>query len=399
MSDLIRMHSPTGHDVVLLGIGHTNAHVLRMWRMEPRPGGRLTCVSTHPVATYSGMLPGVLAGQYSRKEMEIDLVRLCAAAGARLVIDEVRGLDRAHRALLFSDRVPVPFDVLSIGIGSVPTYSDVAIIDRTRLVPVKPMQTFLDRFDERLRQAADSRRGSTVRIAIVGGGAGGVELALCLPAHLRERLGGQARFEQTIVSTDERLLPGSRAATARRVGRVLQRRAVRVVTGRRVTQVNGGQLALDDGAIMEADLILWLTSAAAPSLLAALGLPTDPRGFLLTTDTLQTTAGDPIFAVGDTGTIAGLQMPKAGVFAVRQGPVLWENIQRTLAAAPLRRYTPQPGFLKLLNTGDGRAIGEWKGVSFEGAWGWWLKNAIDRRFVRRYQDYTPMAASGATAAP
>lgn len=387
------------HDVVLLGIGHTNAHVLRMWRMAPRPGGRLTCVSTHPVATYSGMLPGVLAGQYSHQQMQIDLVRLCAAAGARLVIGEVCGLDRTGKALLVTDRAPVPFDVLSIGIGSVPTYRDVDIIDGTRLVAVKPMQTFLDRFDDRLRQAADQRRGLPVRIVIIGGGAGGVELALCLPAHLRTRLGDQARSEQTIISTDERLVPGSLEGTARRVTRILQRRGVRVVVGRRVTQVDGGRLALDDGEIVEADLILWLTSAAAPPLLAALGLPTDPRGFLLTTDTLQTTAGDPIFAVGDTGTIAGSQLPKAGVFAVRQGPVLWENIGRTLAAEPLQSYTPQQGFLKLLNTGDGRAIGEWKGLSFEGAWAWWLKDVIDRRFVRRYQDYSPMSAPGAAAVP
>lgn len=393
------MDSSNAHDIVLLGIGHTNAHVLLKWRTARRPEGRLTCVSTHPVATYSGMLPGVLAGQYPRAQMEIDLVRLCAEAGARLVIGEVRGLDRARRTLLFSDHVPVPFDVLSIGIGSVPTYSDVAIIDRTRLVPVKPMQTFIDRFDERLRQAANQRRGLPVRIVIIGGGAGGVELALCLPAHLRARLGGQARFEQSIISTDERLLSASLPATARRVERILQRRGVRVLTGRRVARVDGGQLAFDDGAIVEADVILWLTSAAAPPLLAALSLPIDPRGFLLTTDALQTTAGDPIFAVGDTGTIVGLQMPKAGVFAVRQGPVLWENIQRTLAGDPLQQYTPQHEFLKLLNTGDGRAIGEWKGLSFEGVWAWWLKDLIDRRFVRRYQDYSPVRAADGAAAP
>jgi len=387
------MHALADRDVVLLGIGHTNAHVLRMWRMKPPPGGRLTCVSSYPVGTYSGMLPGVLAGEYPQEQMEIDLVRLCAAAGARLVIDEVCGLDRARQALLFADRAPVPFDVLSIGIGSVPTYRNVAVIDGTRLVPVKPMQTFLERLDDRLRQAVDERRGSALRVAIVGGGAGGVELALCLPAHLRMRMSDQPRIEHTLISADEELLPGSAEGTARRVERILTQRGVRMVTGRRVTHVDGGQLAFDDGTVIDADLILWLTGAAAPPLLATLGLPTDARGFLLTADTLQTTAGDPIFAVGDTGTIEGLPTPKAGVFAVRQGPVLWENIARTLAGGTLESYRPQRGFLKLLNTGDGRAIGEWKGVSFEGAWCGRLKHGIDSRFMRMYQDYTPMRMS------
>jgi len=149
--------------------------------------------------------------------------------------------------------------------------------------------------------------------------------------------------------------------------------------------IEGGRLALDAGLTVEADVILWATGAAAPPLLATLGLPTDARGFLLTAETLQSTSGAPIFAVGDTGTIAGSRTAKAGVYAVRQGPVLWENIQRMLTGEPLRRYTPQQGFLKLVNTGDGRAIGEWKGLSFEGAWCWWLKDYIDGRFMDKFQ--------------
>lgn len=372
-------------DIVLLGIGHTNAHVLNKWRTAPLPGARLTCVSSYEVATYSGMLPGVLAGQYARENMEINLVRLCAAAGASLVIGEVNGLDRFGKKLLFAGGARLPFNVLSIGIGSEPSYAGVDVIDRAGLVPVKPMQTFLDRFDERLHQAAGRRRGAPIRIAVVGGGAGGVELALCLPAYVRARLGDRGRFEQAVITSDERLLPGSLRGTARRVERALKRHGVRLLLSRRVVQVHSGHVAFDDGSIREADVILWLTSAAAPPLLADLGLPTDPSGFLLTTDGLQTTAGDPIFAVGDTGTLARTPTPKAGVFAVRQGPVLWENIRRSLDGEPPQPFSPQPKFLKLLNTGDGRAIGEWRGLSFEGAWAWWLKNAIDRRFVRRYQ--------------
>lgn len=133
-------------------------------------------------------------------------------------------------------------------------------------------------------------------------------------------------------------------------------------------------------------MVVWATGAATPPLLARLGLPTDPRGFLLTRDTLQSTSGAPVFTVGNTGTIAGASTPKAGVYAVRQGPVLWDNIQRTLRGAPLRPYRPQRRFLRLLNTGDGRAIAEWRGLSFEGVWCWWLKDAIDSRFMKPYQD-------------
>ncbi len=372
-------------DVVLLGIGHTNAQVLRMWRLRPPPAVRLTCVSNYAVATYSGMLPGALAGQYARERMEIDLGRLCAAAGARLVVADACGLDLAGQQLLFDSRPPLPFDVLSIGIGSVPTYHGVEIVDGRRLLPIKPMQTFLDRIDERLREASDERRGAPIRVAIVGGGAGGIELALCLPSRVLTLLGDAAQIEETIICGDERIAPGSLEGAARRIRRVLDQRGVCLVAGRRVVRVDGAQLVLDDETIVGADVILWATGAAAPPLLARLGLPTDARGFLLVADTLRTTSDAPVFAVGDSATIASSPTSKAGVYAVRQGPVLGENIRRMLAGKSLQKYTPQRGFLKLLNTGAGRAIGEWRGVSFEGRWCWWLKDYIDRRFVDQYR--------------
>lgn len=166
-SRLESVHRLPDKHVVLLGIGHTNAYVLHRWRERPPRGARLTCVSKDAVSAYSGMLPGVLAGQYPPERMEIDLAQLCAAAGARLVVADVTGLDVARRHVLFADRSPLPFDVLSIGTGSVPTVAGVEIRDAARLVPIKPMRTFLARVDERLRLAMDERRGFPIRVAIV----------------------------------------------------------------------------------------------------------------------------------------------------------------------------------------------------------------------------------------
>ncbi|MBP85312.1 MAG: hypothetical protein CMJ64_01125 [Planctomycetaceae bacterium] len=128
------------HDIVLLGVGYTNAHVLHMWKMKPIPDARLTCVSNYSVATYSGMLPGVLAGQYPTSRVQIDLVRLCASAHAHLIVDQVIGLDTAERRLLFESRPPLPFDLLSVGIGSVPTREGVESLDDTILAMKPPSQ-------------------------------------------------------------------------------------------------------------------------------------------------------------------------------------------------------------------------------------------------------------------
>lgn len=388
------MHSTLPkHDIVLLGIGHTNAHVLRMWKMNPIPDAQLTCVSNFSVVTYSGMLPGVLAGQYETPQMEIDLVRLCASAGARLVVDRVVGLDAAKKRLLFETRPPLAYDLLSIGIGSIPTREGVEELDETMLA-IKPMQTFVERLTRRLQEVAASGRDRTIRIAIVGGGAGGVEIALCIPSCIRSILGNVAT-EMTLVNASERLIPGALPKTSLMARRELEKRDVRVVLGEQVRKVTDGVITLAGGDQIETDLALWATSATAPPLLESFDLPKDDRGFLLTRPTLQSASDDEIFAVGDSGTIDRSRTPKAGVYAVRQGPYLWENLQRKLRDQPLENYVPQRGFLKLFNTGDGRAIGEYKGLSLHNRWMWKLKDRIDRKFMDMYQSYDPIPMSTA----
>ena len=330
----------TDRQVVLLGLGHTNIQVLRKWRRHRIPGVRLTCITNHAVATYSGMLPAVLAGMHPRERMEIDLARLCAASGAQLLITEVTGLEAQSRSLIMRDHPPLAFDVLSIGIGSVPSFDGVDVSAGSELVPIKPMQTFLARLDSAMRSAAHDRAGMPIRATIVGGGAAGAEIAFALPGYLAQFLGKTPSLDETILSTDQRLVSGGAEATSRRVMRELSRRGVRTVLGRRVVRVAPRQLVLDDGAAIDADVILRATGAAPPPLVGLLGLPTDERGFLLTRDTLQSTSRLPVFVVGDTGTIEGTPLPKAGVFAVRQGPVLWDNIARCLAGRPLRPTCP-----------------------------------------------------------
>ena len=85
---------PLTRDLVLIGGGHSHALVLRMWGMKPLAGVRLTVINPTPTAAYSGMLPGHIAGHYTRDDLDIDLVRLCRFAGARLIIGEATAIDR-----------------------------------------------------------------------------------------------------------------------------------------------------------------------------------------------------------------------------------------------------------------------------------------------------------------
>ncbi len=335
------------------------------------------------------MLPGVLAGQYEPADMQIDLVRLCKAAGAVLIVDEPIGLAAEARQLLFSDRVPLPFEVLSVGIGSQPSFAGVAVeAGHDHLVAIKPMQTFLPRLDRCLASAASHLPHRGLRVVIVGAGAGGCEVALCLPAHLRTHLPACA-YEIVLIQAQSQILPGVQASLRRRVMQLLETRGCAWITQDPVAIVTTSELRLRSGRRVPADVVVWATGAVGRPLLSQLGLPLDERGFLLTRPSLQTVADVPVFAVGDSGTIQNRPIAKAGVYAVRQGPVVWENIRRLCDGLPLRDFHPQSGFLKLLNSGDGQALGEYRGWSFRGRWVGKWKDHIDRSFMAMFQDYRP----------
>jgi len=373
------------HTVVLLGVGHTNAHVLRMWKMNPISDANLVCVSNFPVATYSGMMPGVLAGQYPIEDMEIDLVRLCRSAGARLVIADVNGLDVEKQELRFADRPPLRFDQLSIGVGSVPTFEGVEVTSDESLFAIKPMQTFLSRLESRLNEFD---KKTEVRVSIVGGGIGSIETALCL----KQKLLSEGRAHAiSLVTRGSTIGKGLERSTQKLIETQLEQKGIELVTGRSVIEINAGSIRLDTQKLVETDMIIWGTGAVAPQVLDALPIDKDDQGFIATRPTLQSINSDAIYAVGDSGTIIGNETDKAGVFAVRQGPILWQNIRNQIDGdRRLAPYEPQRDYLKLINTADGKSIAQRKGKGFYAKWCFWLKDRIDRKFMEMYQDYTPM---------
>jgi selenide,water dikinase len=224
-------------------------------------------------------------------------------------------------------------------------------------------------------------------VVVVGGGAGSVEIAFTLIERLR-RGGVEARA--TLLSGGSRILADSPEGLVRRVLRRAHARGIEVRTGVRAVAAEAGVLVCSDGAREPFDLLAWVTGAVASRALASVELPKDERGFLHTLSTLEVEGCEGLFAAGDCAHLVEFpRTPRAGVYAVRQGPVLAHNLRGALEGGRLNRYRPQNDFLTLLNMGDGTAIGTKWGVSFEGSWVMRLKDAIDRRFVRRFQALDP----------
>ena len=381
---------------VLLGAGHTHLHILEQWRQHPVQGVHLTCVSNRCFAAYSGMLPGVLAGDYSTEQMQVDLVRRCEAVGARLVLGETVGLDRSQRRLLLQDQPPLCYDQLSIGIGSVPaTVAGSTSVDQHgQALSIKPMQTFLKRLEQQVSQAiVDGSR--LLKVAVVGGGAGGTEIALCLPAWMSNHWPKQP-YELSIIHSGSRLCKSFSERASRLIATIVQRRQYRLHLNSTAVEVDASGVVVQSltgiRQHMPADVVIWAVGAVGPPLFAALDLSKDPRGFLLTDQHLRSVDDPAIFVVGDAGTCAPSPNPKAGVYAVRQGPVLWDNLQSAQAGEShvgrsLADWQPQSSYLALMNTGNRRAILAYRQLATQGRWCWRLKDFIDRRFMRKHQRY------------
>ncbi len=376
-------------DLVLVGGGHAHVQVLRRMAMA-RPGGaRVTLVVDTPLAVYSGMVPGFVAGQYREEELEIDVLPLARRAGARVVLAPMVGLDTQRRRVLVADRPAIPFDVASLDIGSSVAGLDLPGV-RQHALATRPIGRFVSRFAEVLSEMKSPRADRPLRVIVVGAGVGGVEIAFALLARL-SRAGLEPRV--TLLDGGARILPGYPDGLVARVLRKARSRSVEIRTGARAVAVEPGQLALADGGREPFDVLAWVTGAVAHPALAQVALPKDARGFLRVRSTLEVEGRDGLFAAGDCAHLVDFPATaKAGVYAVRQGPILARNLEEALAGRPLERYRPQSDFLTLLNMGDETAIGGKWGVSFEGAWVMRLKDAIDRRFVRRLQVLDPAGA-------
>jgi pyridine nucleotide-disulfide oxidoreductase family protein len=366
--------------LLLLGGGHSHLFVLEGLAGRSLPGVETTLVSLDRRHAYSGMVPGMIGGRYDSAELSFDLSDICKKAGVRFFQAEATAIDPSNRRISLGGGEPLAYDVLSIAVGSTVQGGELpGVAEHARRV--KPIGRALELVPA-LERVVESGR---IPVAVVvGGGAAGVEVALGLRARLR--LLGRMDGSVTLVESGNQLLGGRMLSAARLVHRALAANAIDVLLGTTVDRVRQDGIELG-GRQLPADIVVWATGATATRLLQASGLATDPRGFVVVNDHLQSVSHAEVFAAGDAATLERFpDTPKAGVYAVREGPILWANLQAALRGGRLpRRYRPQRRFLALLNTGDGRAILSYGAVAlWSRAW-MALKDRIDLGFMRRFQ--------------
>lgn len=367
--------------MVLVGGGHSHVQVLDAWRRRPLEGADVRIVLDRPSAVYSGMVPGFVAGRYRVDDLTIDVAALARAAAVPVHHEAMRDVDPFRRRLVLAGGEELPYDVASLNIGSSVAGLGLPGV-REHAVPTRPIERLVARIDARLVPGEGEEPPQ--RVLVVGGGAGGVELAFCVQARLRAA--GSEEAVVSIVTDQPSVLARGAPRLRARVEAAAKRRGIRLRTGCPVVAVRADSLELANGQSLPCDLVLWSTGASGPAAFRETELPLTPGGFVRTDPRMLVEGFDSLFAVGDCATsVASPDTPKAGVYAVRQGPVLADNLERWLSGRRLRDFEPQRDFLTLLNLGDGTAIGSKWGRVVEGGWVMALKDWIDRRFVNRFR--------------
>lgn len=340
--------------LILLGGGHTHALLLRSLVAKPFPDIDIILVSPQPRTTYSGMLPGFIAGFYSFDEVHFDLVSLCKASGVSLILDNATGIDVQGRRVNLAAHDALSYDVLSINVGCVPDQKGPGLA-------VKPMTKFLQSWESLATKPS---------LAVVGGGPGGVELALSI----KKRRGDLT--EVSIIQRDRTLLPGLPKGVQRLFAAFCHQQGIRV------------HLAEADplSLLPPSEPLIWATSAKGSSLFLHSDLLTDENGFLLTDSTLLCKNQENIFATGDCAVIEGQYRPRAGVFAVRLAKPLRTNLERHLRSQPLVKARLQKTYLSLITTGSRHVVAVKGSFYCQGKWLWFLKDWIDRRFMNKFKN-------------
>ena len=341
--------------ILLVGAGHAHVVVLKELTEKPLYGARVALVSPAAKQLYSGMLPGVVAGLYRRHQAEIDVARLAEAAYAEFIEGTVIAINPVQRLAHLADGSELTYDIVSLNAGSLAEVSVPGAAQHA--LQVKPFDTFVRevRFPP--------------RVAVVGGGAAGAELAMafrhrgCAVTLYSEKSSFEKKFEQRLIEA-------------------LRSRGVDFRPGMAVTRLERGPVVVAGTAHQEFDQVVWTTGAKALPWLAESGLETDEHGFLLVDATLRSVSNPEVFAVGDCATVRGAGHPKSGLYSVRHGEALADNFRKMLADEPLRPFRPQRRALLLLPCGKRYAIASRGGWTAEGRWVWRWKDWIDRRWVR-----------------
>ncbi len=363
--------------ILLAGGGHAHLGVLADWIAKGPPVEGCVLVSRHPKTLYSGMIPGWISGDFAIGDATIALTPLAERAGAVFVQADVVGVDAEAKTVTLANGKKIAFDLLALGTGGTGRAKDVFGPTETPIFDIRPMESFVERY-AKWRDESSDRKDLT--IAVIGGGAGGTELAFALRSGHGLAQQPRIRFVTGVTG----VLPGFPKGVRYRVKRALDTHGIEVIAAD--AQISDEQLLIGGKASGQPDLIVTALGSGAPDWPGKAGLQTDEHGFVEVDAQHRSLSHPAIFAAGDISRRTDRNLPHSGVHAVFAGPVLADNLRAANEGTrSMRPYNARRRNLYLLSTGDKSAILTYGRFHAEGRWVWQLKRWIDMRWVNRFR--------------
>jgi selenide,water dikinase len=386
--------TPIIKHLVLIGGGHSHLAVLKRLGMDPLPGLTVTVITAEVEIPYSGSLPNYISGHCSIDEMHLDLRPLAQFAGVRLIEETVTSIDFKNRSISLNNRPVMDFDFISINTGSKPDITKIAGAS-VNAISVKPLNYFVKQWESILPMAIKQVEGNTkCNFVIIGGGPASVELAFAIHKRLTTELKAKENLQEllfiSVITAEPRLLSRHNLKASRIAHTELEKHGIKIVVCQRIENIEKNRVTSTTGETYHSDVCILATGASMPAWPNRDGLKCDPSGFIEINNFLQSVSHPHVFASGDAASVVHTDLPKSGVYAVRQGKPLAENIYRYITGRKLRAYKPQHHALALLSMSNREAIAARGALAVKNRGAWILKNFIDRRFLEKYTNLPEM---------
>jgi NADH dehydrogenase FAD-containing subunit len=321
------------------------------------------------------MFSGYTEGLYTKEEIRINLEILTKSAKVNWKEDVVTAVDAQQKLILTASGDIHSFDIISFDIGSLTAGIDTLGVAENAL-RIKPNYHFVDIIDQ-VRHSE--------KICVVGGGAAGIEISLSLSQWRKKQ---QIQSPVTLISKS-RLLEQKDASVSTKIEKIVTTSGINLITNEKVTSVHPNYYMTSTGKKEKYDHIIWLTGPKAHGLFKSSNLPINEDGYLLVEDTLQVKKHPFIFGAGDCISLRDYpNVDKAGVYAVKQGKVLFKNLNAFIHSTDGERYIPQKNYLSILSIGNKEGFLLYGNYFLKSKWAWILKNSIDKSFISKYKSKT-----------
>lgn len=368
--------------LLLIGGGHSHAIALSLITKNHLNKVNVTIISDTPFSPYSGILPAYVAGYYSSQDLFIPIKKIAESKGINFILDKVIDINPEQKYVICHSGKKIHFDILSIDIGSTPEKSTIKGANLYS-IPGKPVLSFLDKW-KKITDYYQVNKNQSLTLNIIGGGAGGVELALNMHKKLTSIMTPN-NININLIHRGEKILENHNQWVSDKLTDILQAKKINLFLNSEVNAITQTKIILKTGKIISGNHHILVTQASAPLWLKNNPINTDEIGFILIKNTLQTTNYNYIFASGDIATLRENPHPKAGVFAVRQGKPLLKNLFRFIENKPLKPYFPPRNYLNIIGTGNESAVASWGYLGWESPLLWYLKNHLDLRFMNKFK--------------